>query len=78
MGRDAGWIALSSSLASRCVNICLIPECQFDLFGEKGLLAYVYERVKERGRLLMVVAEGAELAVRDFKLASAGTDPSGN
>lgn len=56
MGRDAGWLALASGLASGA-DIVLIPEIPFDL-------KEVYKRVKERshkGRrfTILVVAEGA-------------------
>ena len=37
MGRDSGEIAASSTLASRDVNICLIPESPFEIEGEHGL-----------------------------------------
>ena len=41
MGRYCGFIAVAASLASRNVNICLIPENYFQLYGENG----VYERI---------------------------------
>lgn len=42
MGRNAGFIAMSASNASRDVNICLLPEFKFELYGERGLLEYAY------------------------------------
>lgn len=42
MGRNAGFIAMSASNASRDVNICLLPEFKFELHGERGLLEYAY------------------------------------
>lgn len=46
MGRNAGFIAMDASLAARIVNICLIPEFNFQLYGKNGLLEYVVERLK--------------------------------
>ena len=37
MGRDSGSIAAYSTLASRDVNICLIPESPFEIEGDYGL-----------------------------------------
>lgn len=65
MGRNAGFIAMFASLASRDVNVCLIPEFPFDIYGEQGLLEYVYKRLLHRRRCVVVVAEGAADAVRD-------------
>ncbi len=66
MGRDAGWIALGASFSARSVNVCLIPEFKFDLYGEKGVLNYVYERLKSKGRIVIVVAEGAGKINKNF------------
>lgn len=59
MGRHAGFIAMEACNASREANVCLIPEFKFDLFGEFGLLEYIYKRLRSRGRAVVVVAEGA-------------------
>ena len=50
---------MGSSMASRCVHICLVPEFSYDLYGEHGLLNYVSNRLKKRGNCIIVVAEGA-------------------
>lgn len=34
MGKNCGFIALGATLASRDVNICLVPELHFQLKGE--------------------------------------------
>ncbi|KRX02481.1 Phosphofructokinase domain [Pseudocohnilembus persalinus] len=79
MGRQAGWIAMGASYAARNVNICLIPESQFDLYGEKGLLEYVYQRLSKGKSCVIVVAEGAIDGCRDLKMEYIkGTDKSGN
>ena len=76
MGRDVGHIAMNASLASRDVNICLVPEFKFDLNGEKGLLSYIFEeRLRNHGHCVIVVAEGAALGVNDMKLVKEGEDP---
>ena len=76
MGRDVGHIAVHSSLASRDVNICLVPEFKFDVHGEKGLLKYLFEdRLKRKRHCVIVVAEGAAIGVNDVQLVEEGKDP---
>lgn len=78
-GRSCGFISLYAALASRDVNICLIPESEFELYGEKGLLDFVITRVKERGHCLIVVAEGCGTAIKDLDVGDSGVvDKSGN
>ena len=60
MGRYCGFIAVASSLASRDVNICLIPEVHFQLEGEHGVYEAIIERAKAKGHCVIVIAEGAE------------------
>jgi 6-phosphofructokinase 1 len=75
MGRNSGFIAASATLASGEVNLCLVPELPFRLDGPHGVLAFLRERLRKRGHVVVVVAEGAG---QDL-LASAGTkDASGN
>ena len=59
MGRDSGFIAANATLANNCVNYCLIPEVDFDLEGEKGLLNILKARLERRRHAVIVVAEGA-------------------
>ena len=56
MGRDAGWIALHSSLAAGA-EICIIPEIPYDMDIIKKR---VKKRLQEKGFLIIVVAEGAK------------------
>ncbi len=57
MGRDAGWIALSSAIAGGA-EICLIPEIPYDL---NKLLKVINNRFKDgKGHVIIVVAEGAK------------------
>lgn len=60
MGRYCGYIACAASLASRDVNICLIPEVYFQLYGPEGVYDRIIERAQRRGHCVVVVAEGAE------------------
>jgi 6-phosphofructokinase 1 len=79
MGRYAGHIAMHASLANRDVNICLIPEFPFDIYGPKGVLEYIMSRLRERHHCVIVVSEGAATGMRDVKLQSKSVkDPSGN
>ena len=45
-------------MAACCVNICLIPEFKYNLYGKNGILEYVYERLKNRSHCIIVVSEG--------------------
>jgi 6-phosphofructokinase 1 len=76
MGRYSGFIAANASLALREVNFVLIPEADFDLEGECGLLGCLEERLKERAHAVIVVAEGA--GQKFFRAEELPRDPSGN
>lgn len=78
MGRSAGHIALEACLAHRNIDILLIPEVPFEIYGPNGLLNYVFKRVLQKHHCVIVVAEGASEAVLDNKLESQGKDASGN
>ena len=49
MGRLSGFVAAQATLALADVNFCLIPEVDFDLEGEHGLLAQLERRLDDRG-----------------------------
>jgi 6-phosphofructokinase 1 len=76
MGRDAGFIAAHATLASRDVNVCLVPEVPFALEGPSGLLEFLRRRLQRRGHALVVVAEGCARALADE--ATGPKDASGN
>lgn len=78
MGRAAGHIALEACLAHRNIDVLLIPEVPFEIYGPCGLLNYVFKRVLQKHHCVIVVAEGASEAVLDNKLESQGKDASGN
>jgi 6-phosphofructokinase 1 len=84
MGRQSGFIAMHASLASRDVNVTLLPEAPWRI---ASLNRYLETRLKERGHCLIVVAEGAEplekVEERQRIVAEQGaqaikTDESGN
>lgn len=59
MGRDSGYIAANATLASGDVNFCLIPEVEFTLEGENGLIRSLERRLAARRHAVIVIAEGA-------------------
>jgi 6-phosphofructokinase 1 len=75
MGRDSGFIAAHTALASHEVNFVLIPEVPFNLEGYNGFLHHLEERLKNRKHALVIVAEGAmqEQLIKEKK-----TDAGGN
>ena len=75
MGRHAGFIAATASVASREADLVLIPELPFDLDGDDGLIAWLRARIKTRGEAVIVVAEGAG---QEHLQRAVGTDASGN
>jgi len=76
MGRDSGFIAAYSTLASMEVNFCLIPEVHFDLYGEGGFLDLLEKRLRSRGHAVVIVSEGAGQYL--FDNDERRTDASGN
>jgi 6-phosphofructokinase 1 len=81
MGRHSGFIAANAALASSAADIVLIPEVPFVLEGEDGLLAHIEGHVRAKGRVVIVVAEGAGQELLDDGLPEhngRATDASGN
>lgn len=56
MGRHAGYLACAATLASREVDVCLIPEVEVPL---EGFLSHLASIVVRNGSAVVVVAEGA-------------------
>ncbi|EAR97364.2 6-phosphofructokinase (macronuclear) [Tetrahymena thermophila SB210] len=65
MGQKSGFIAMGACLASRCVNVCLIPEFNYDLYGKSGVLDYIKQRIIKKGHCIVVVSEGANSSFAD-------------
>lgn len=59
MGRESGFVAANAVLATGEANFCLIPEVDFDLEGENGLLKQIENRLMRKNHIVIVVAEGA-------------------
>ena len=74
MGRESGFIAAHTALASHEVNFVLIPEVPFNLEGYNGFLHYLEQRIIKRGHAVIVVAEGAmqEQLLTEKKLDAGG------
>lgn len=75
MGRDSGFIAAHTALASHEVNFVLIPEVPFNLEGDNGFLHHLEERVLKRKHAVIIVAEGA---LQDFLVKDKKFDAGGN
>jgi 6-phosphofructokinase 1 len=75
MGRESGFIAAHTALASHEVNFVLIPEVPFNLEGYNGFLTHLENRLKRRGHAVIVVAEGA---MQDQLLTEKKLDAGGN
>ncbi|WP_275295059.1 ATP-dependent 6-phosphofructokinase [Amycolatopsis sp. La24] len=82
MGRHSGFIASYAALAANGADIVLIPEIPFALEGRDGLLAHVEQRVRAKGYVVIVLAEGAGQELLDRPGAAhrngRATDASGN
>jgi 6-phosphofructokinase 1 len=74
MGRESGFIAAHTVLATNEVNVVLVPEVPFALAGEGGLLAHLERRLAARHHAVVLAAEGAG---QDL-VAGEGADASGN
>ena len=69
-GRSSGFVAMLATLAARDVNICLIPEIPFNLYGEGGLLDFIFKRMEVKEHCVIVVGDGARFSVKDYKPAN--------
>jgi 6-phosphofructokinase 1 len=75
MGRESGFIATATTLASHETNFCLIPEVPFDLDGPNGFLATLENRLEGHQHAVIIVAEGAG---QELLNATNQMDASGN
>ena len=75
MGREAGFIASATALASHEANFCLIPEVPFHLDGDGGFLDSLEQRIKRRRHAVVIIAEGAG---QELLQTSDAKDASGN
>jgi len=75
MGRESGFIAAHTALASHEANFVLIPEVPFNLEGYNGFFHHLEQRLLRRQHAVIVVAEGA---LQDQLLSEKKLDASGN
>ena len=75
MGRESGFIAAHTALATTEVNVVLIPEIPFELHGKNGLMTYLERRLRNRNHAVILVAEGAG---QDIVGETGEVDASGN
>ncbi|MBN2619112.1 MAG: ATP-dependent 6-phosphofructokinase [Spirochaetales bacterium] len=75
MGRESGFIAAHTALATNDANFVLVPEVKFELEGPNGLLAAIDTRLENKFHAVILVAEGAG---QDLLESSTDTDASGN
>ncbi len=66
-GRSSCFVAMLSTLAARDVNICLIPEIPFNLYGDNGLLDFIFQRIQIKEHCVIVVSDGARFSIKDYK-----------
>ena len=59
MGRESGFISCYAALADGNVDFVLIPEVQFHMEGERGLLEAIRYKVARKKSAFIVAAEGA-------------------
>lgn len=76
MGRESGFIAVNTAIATGEVNFVLIPELDFSLYGQNGLIPQLFDRLRKRHHAVIVVSEGAGQNL--FKNENTQRDKSGN
>jgi len=75
MGRNSGFIAAHTAIASHEANFVLIPEVPFELDGPNGLFSHLKTRLEQRAHAVVIVAEGAG---QELLPESEVSDASGN
>jgi len=76
MGRQSGFIAAYTAIASNDVNFVLVPEIPFDMKGNNGFLMHLEKRLLKNGHALIIAAEGAGQELMERQNMT--TDGSGN
>ncbi|PIE98658.1 MAG: diphosphate--fructose-6-phosphate 1-phosphotransferase [Treponema sp.] len=75
MGRESGFIAAQTAIASHSTDFVLIPEVPFELYGKGGLLSALEKKLAEKNHAVILVAEGAG---QNLLSPTADVDASGN
>lgn len=76
MGRESGFIAAHTAIASNDVNFVFVPEVPFDFDGPNGFLSHLKNRLTRRKHALVIVAEGA--GQEHLPKVESSKDASGN
>jgi len=74
MGRQSGFISMNASMASGCVDVCLVPEVPFKM---DKLQEHIDKVLKQNNFCVMCIAEGAGQDILKAN-GTTGTDASGN
>mmetsp|Transcript_26266 Transcript_26266/g.41102 ORF Transcript_26266/g.41102 Transcript_26266/m.41102 type:complete len:597 (+) Transcript_26266:25-1815(+) len=77
MGRSCGYLTAHATLASRDVDICLIPEVDFVLEGPTGVWAHIRRLLRRQGHAVIVIAEGTPIK-KDRSPSSPGDEGAEN
>jgi 6-phosphofructokinase 1 len=75
MGRDSGFIAAYTALASSETDYVFVPEVKFKLEGHSGFFAHLYKRLVEKQHAVVLVSEGAG---QEHFIGDKAYDASGN
>lgn len=79
MGRESGFIAAHTALASGEADFVLVPEVPFEADGPNGLLANLEKKLEEQGHAVLIIAEGAgQDLLENFSKQYRDVDASGN
>ena len=76
MGRNSGALTATAACAVNDLDFVLVPEVNFTLDGDNGLLSHLTRRVQEKGYVTLAVAEGAGQNL--FPSGAKEYDASGN
>jgi 6-phosphofructokinase 1 len=77
MGRHSGFLAATAALAQQDANFVLVPEVDICLYGKRGFLQALENRILHRKHAVIIVAEGAGQNLFDDQ-EKKEFDPSGN
>ena len=61
-GKAQGFLNMEACIASKDMQVCLVPEFRFEMNSASGLLSFVFKRLQISGSCVLVVSEGARTA----------------
>jgi len=65
-GMNCGFNSVYAALSSREVDICIVPEFNFELYGESGLLQHAYNSLLRKKSCVIVINEGCLYSMLDY------------